>query len=266
MHERERWRLILEAVTQGRVVTIHDLERILQVSPATVRRDLRRLEANGKLRRVHGGAEAVDSDKKHNLIGQEPFEHARLKNSQEKHAIAKRAAALCDDGASIIIDGGTTTYMMVEYLRDRNLQILTSSFPIAAALIDQGKARVIVPGGEVYRQQQVILSPFHDGIIGSFFATKMFMGAQAITPAGLMQTDPVLVQSEQRLMKRAEQVIALVDSSKFVQTGGLILCPINELDIVITDSNAPKSAIDMLKSAGVEVILVPASQSNAEAA
>ena len=266
MHERERWRLILEAVAEKHVVTIRDLERLLRASSATVRRDLQRLETEGKLRRVHGGAEAIDALKKHDLVGQEPFERARLKHLQENRAIAKRAAALCEDDASVIIDGGTTTYLMVEYLRDRNLQILTSSFPIAAALIEQGQAHVIVPGGEIYRQQQVILSPFHDGIIGSFFAKKMFMGAQAITPAGLMQTDPILVQSEKRLMERAEQIIALVDSSKFVQTGGLILCPINEVDTIITDSNAPKSALDMLKDAGVDVILVPAPRSKAAAA
>ncbi len=266
MHERERWRLILESLGNGRVVEIKELEQILQVSPATVRRDLRRLEANGKLRRVHGGAETVDAQITHNLIGQEPFELARLMHSQEKRIIAQRAAALCEEGASVIIDGGTTTYMMVDFLKDRAVQILTSSFPIAAALISQGQARVIVPGGEIYRQQQVILSPFHDGIIGSFFASKLFMGAQAITSAGLMQTDPILVQSEQRLMSRAEQIIVLVDSSKFVQTGGLIVCPIKELDIVITDSKAPKSAIDMLKNAGVEVILVPAPESKAAAA
>jgi DeoR family ulaG and ulaABCDEF operon transcriptional repressor len=238
----------------------------LQVSPATIRRDLRRLEANGKLRRVHGGAEAVNGKAEHNLVGQEPFELARLLRPKEKRAIAQRAAALCEDGESIIVDGGTTTFMMVEFLRDRAVQILTSSFPIAAALIERGKASVIVPGGEIYRQQQVILSPFHDGITSSFFASKLFMGAQAITPAGLMQTDPILVQSEQRLLARADKIVALVDSSKFVQTGGLIVCPTKELDVVITDSNAPRAAIEMLQDADVEVIIVPVPQPSAAAA
>lgn len=266
MHERERWHLILNALSRSHVVTVKDLERTLNASPATIRRDLRRLEIHGKLRRVHGGAEVTDNQQINHLIGQEPFESARLKHSQEKWAIAERAASLCEDGDSIIIDGGTTTYFMVDSLKNRPLHILTSSFPIAEALASGGQARVIVPGGEIYREQQVILSPFHDGIIANFFAAKMFMGAQAITPAGLMQTDPILIQSEQRLTKRAEQLIVLADSSKFVQPGGLILCPLNELDIVITDANAPKSAIEMLEAAGIEVITVSAPHAKADAA
>lgn len=266
MHERERWRLILESLSNKGVVTVRQLEKLLKTSSATVRRDLRRLEARGTLRRVHGGAEINQDSETKSLIGQESFAFARSKHAQEKKAIAKRAASLCEDDSSIIIDGGSTTFMMVSFIKERPLQILTSSFPIADALNKGGKARVIVPGGEIYREQQLILSPFHDGVISSFSAAKMFMGAQAITPAGLMQTDPILIQSEQRLLGRAEELIVLADSSKFAQTGGLILCPLSEIDVVITDSNISKEASQMLSNAGIKVITVPVQHSDMHAA
>jgi len=266
MHERDRWRAILQALSGRRVVTVRDLEAPLKASPATIRRDLRQLEMQGKLRRVHGGAELIEPPGSHQLVGQELFDLARKKSAEEKRAIGRRAASMCAPGDSIIIDGGTTTYMMVEFLHDRSLQILTSSFPIADALIKQGDMRVLVSGGEIYREQQVILSPYDDSITTKFSAAKMFVGAQAVTSLGLMQTDPILIQSEQRLMKCAEQVIALVDSSKFGRTGGLILCPLTDVDLVITDDGAPKSAIDMLRDAGVKVVTVAASDRSASAA
>ena len=263
MHERERWCVILDTLAAKRVVTVKELERALDASVATIRRDLQQLEQQGKLQRVHGGAEIAGERQTKHLVGQESFEASRQKHSLEKRAIAERAAALCADGDSIIIDGGTTTYFMVDPLKERPLHVLTSSFPIAGAFVSAGLARVLIPGGEVYREQQVILSPYHDGIVANFYAAKMFMGAQAITQAGLMQTDPILIQSERRLIERAEQLIVLADSSKFMRTGGMILCSLDEIDVVITDASAPKVALEMLRKANVDVIVVPNVQAKA---
>jgi DeoR family ulaG and ulaABCDEF operon transcriptional repressor len=261
MHERERWRAILAALDTKPVVTVRHLQARLKSSSATIRRDLSQLEQLGKLRRVHGGAEAIDRGRPQQLVGQQAFEQSRTLNAAQKRAIARRAAELCADGEPIIVDGGSTTYMMVEFLRDRPLQVLTSSFPIADALFRGGRARVIVPGGEIYREQNLILSPFADGVLQSFRASKVFMGAQAIRAQGLMQSDPLLVQAEQRLMDQAERLVVLVDSSKFQQVAGLILCPLKRIDTLITDTGAPRAALDMLKSAGVRVELVEPDES-----
>lgn len=266
MHERERWRAILAALETKPVVTLRFLQARLKSSSATIRRDLSQLEELGKLRRVHGGAEAIDRSRPQQLVGQQVFEQSRALNSYQKRAIGRRAAELCADGEPIIVDGGSTTFMMVEFLRDRPLQVLTSSFPIAEALFRGGRARVIVPGGEIYREQNLILSPFADGALQSFRASKVFMGAQAIRAQGLMQSDPLLVQAEQRLMDQAEQLIVLVDSSKFEQVAGLILCPLKRIHTLITDTGAPRTALDMLKAAGVRVELVKPDAPGTEAA
>ena len=77
--------------------------------------------------------------------------------STAKRAIARKAVELCEDGESIIINGGTTTFQMVEFLRDRRLKILTNSFPLAELLIHESKNRVALPGGAVYREQNLIV-------------------------------------------------------------------------------------------------------------
>ena len=258
MHERERWRIILAALESNQVVTVTGMQARLRASPATVRRDFAQLESLGKLRRVHGGAEIIAGTEPHQLVGQQSFEKSRQLNGPQKRAIAQRAAELCSDGEPIIIDGGSTTYMMAEFIRERPLQVLTNSFPIAETLYRGGRTRVLVPGGEIYREQNIILSPFDDGVLQSFNAARVFMGAQAIRPQGLMQSDPVLIQAEQKLIDQAEELVVLVDSSKFRQLGSLILCPLKRIDTLITDSDAPRAALDMLKAAGVKVLLVKA--------
>jgi len=263
MHERERWRAILMALQNHQVVTVRALEQRLQSSPATIRRDLSQLESLGKLRRVHGGAESVDPGGPRHLVGHEGFEQARAVQTRQKRAIARYAAAMNVDGEPIIIDGGSTTFMMVEFIQDRSLQVLTNSFPIADALFRSGRTRVLVPGGEIYREQNVILSPFDDGVLQSFRAARMFSGAQAIRQQGLMQSDPLLVQAEQKLMEQAEQLVVLVDSSKFRQIASLILCPLKRIDVLITDTGAPRDTLDMLKTAGVEVVLVEPDEAGA---
>jgi DeoR family ulaG and ulaABCDEF operon transcriptional repressor len=82
----------------------------------------------------------------------------------------------------------------------------------------------MITGGEVFEEQKVILNPYGDSIINKFSASKIFIGAQAITEKGLLQTDPLLVHYEQDLIARAEEVIALADSTKFESRGSLVVC------------------------------------------
>ena len=256
MHERERWRAILAALQRNQVVTVRGMEEQLQSSSATIRRDFSQLEALGKLRRVHGGAENLDPGSPQQLVGQQGFEQSRAVQARQKRAIARRAAEMCVEGEPIIIDGGSTTFMMIDFIRDRSLQVLTNSFPIAEALFRSGRTRVLVPGGEIYREQNVILSPFDDSVLQNFRAARIFVGAQAIRSQGLMQSDPLLVQAEQKLMEQAEQLVVLVDSSKFRQIASLILCPLKRIDVLVTDTDAPREALAMLRAAGVDVVLV----------
>ena len=118
MHAAERERLILAALEPSGFVTYRDLEAALDASPATIRRDLSRLEAQGRLLRVHGGAKLTeDSDPaaQVHLLGT-PFDQSITLNLAAKQAIGKAAAALCERGEGIMIDGGTTTLQMCPHL------------------------------------------------------------------------------------------------------------------------------------------------------
>ena len=260
MHERERWQIIKAMLKEHSLVRIADVCRATGASEASVRRDFARLAELGSATRVHGGLEALSGAQSEladtPLLAIRPFEVSKTLNVAAKRAIAKAAVALCVDGEAIIINGGTTTFEMGEFLRERRLKVLTNSYPLAASLIHDSKCRVALPGGEVYREQKLIVSPFEDDAIQHYSAARMFMSAISIGPLGVIEGDPLVARAEAKLLKRADKLVVLADSSKFVPRGSLVVCPLSRIDILITDANAPKEALDMLREAGVETKIV----------
>ncbi len=213
MHEIERHRIILGEVAEKPVVTVAELVELTGASEATIRRDIGALHVAGQLRRVRGGAEALHPPQMRGIAGR-PFSVNEGVNVDRKRAIAQAAVELCEDGESIIINGGTTTFQMVHHLARRRMQILTNSFPIAEHLLRNSKNTITVPGGAIYREQNIILSPFDNDVTRNFYAHRMFMGAHGIGPLGVMEGDPLLIQAEQKLINQAEELVLLVD---FVQ-------------------------------------------------
>lgn len=258
MHAAEREKLILGLMRPSGFISFQDLERQLDASPATLRRDLDRLETEGRITRVRGGArlnaDAAGEDTPRPLGGATFLENRR-RHPAEKAAIGRAAAALCRPGESVIIDGGSTTLQMCPHLEPLGLHVLTNSLHIVSALIGQPDTRISVPAGALFREQNIILSPFEDDGMGRYRASKLFIGAEAIGEHGLMQNDVLLVQAERRLLQRASEMIVLVDSSKFDGPAGHVVCDLADIDILITDAGAKPETVAMLQTAGVRVIM-----------
>lgn len=187
MHAEERERLILEAVADTGFVSYRALEAQLDASPATIRRDLTRLEESGRILRVHGGAKLPEDekpDRPQGLAGT-PFEQSITQNLPAKQAIGRAAAQLCRPGEGIMIDGGTTTLQMCPYLDGLDMQVLTNSLHIVHTLLPQTGTRVLLPSGTVFREQNIVLAPAGEDSMPRFHAPKLFMGAAAVGPQGL---------------------------------------------------------------------------------
>ncbi|CAN7223505.1 MULTISPECIES: DeoR/GlpR family DNA-binding transcription regulator [Rhizobium/Agrobacterium group] len=257
MHERERHRIILSATQEKAVVTVQDIAELTDASEATIRRDIASLHVQGKLRRVRGGAEAVHPPQLGNLAAR-PFRVSESVNIDKKRAIARKAVDLCNDGDAIILNGGTTTFQMVHYMAARRLQVMTNSFAIAEHLVKHSKCNVSVPGGAIYRDQSLILSPFENDAIRNFYARRIFLGAQGVGALGIMESDALVIQSEQKLMRQAEELIVMVDSSKFRKRSSLILCPLENVSTIITDDGISDEAARMVEDAGVELLIAGA--------
>ena len=264
MHSAEREKLILETVNQRGFISFQDLERRIAASPATIRRDLERMMIAGLLTRVRGGAKKNESknarraapDAGQHLTGV-PFEENVNLHKAEKEAIGRAAAKLCNAGEAVMIDGGSTTLQMCQHVRGLNLQVLTNSLRIVSALLLQPGTRVLVPAGQVFPEQNIILAASSDDGMQRFHAPKLFMSAAAVGSAGLMQADIMLVGVERRLIDRADEIIVLLDSSKFDGPSGHIVCGLDEIDALITDRGVSPGHAQMVQDAGVRLIIAP---------
>ena len=255
MHAAEREAAIFRLISDSGFVSFRELERKVDASPATIRRDLERLSVEGRVVRIFGGAKLPSEAAAVSSLTGVPFHQNIGLNRAAKEVIGKAAAAQCQPGEGVIIDGGSTTLQMCPHLEGLGLQVLTNSLHIVSALLPQASTRITLPGGAVFREQNIILSAAGDDLMPRFHAPKLFMGAAAVGPQGIMQADVVLVAAERRFIERAEQVILLVDSSKFEGSSGHVVCDLAEIDIVVTDDGIRPPHREMLESAGIAVVI-----------
>ncbi|EKM98561.1 MULTISPECIES: DeoR/GlpR family DNA-binding transcription regulator [Acidocella] len=255
MLERERHHLIRKLVEDRSVVAVADLVELLGASEATIRRDIGAMADRGELRRVRGGAEAL-RPRHQPQLGAAHFSAEEPVALAEKQAIAKAAAAMLEDGDSVVINGGTTTYRLAGFLAERRLDVLTNSFPLAASLMRSPKLRVTIPGGTIYPQQNIVLSPFGHDMMKHFCGRLLFTGCHGLNGFGLMETDPLIAQSLMSLLGCAETLVVLADSRKLRQRSSMIVAPLSRITTVITDRGATAEELDMLRAAGVETIVV----------
>ena len=258
MHATEREDLILRILRRRGFISFQELEAELDASPATLRRDLERMDREGRLARVRGGAKLLDAPEapgsSQHLTGA-PFHENIALNREQKAAIGRAAAKLCAPGSALMIDGGSTTLQMCPHLAGLNLQVLTNSLHIVSALLPQSGTRVLVPAGAVFREQNIILSAAGEESMPRFYAPKLFMGAASVGAQGIMQADVVLVAAERRLIDRADEIIVLVDSSKFRGPSGNVVCDLEEIDVVVTDAGITDADRALLEKANVKVIV-----------
>ncbi len=261
MLEKQRQQLILDILDEQQFASVRSLSPQLGASEATIRRDITKMAASGQLKKIRGGAEAIAEN-----TGQPHRPH--LKGSvfladKEMHVgnkrlIAQKAVELCEDGEAIIINGGSSTFMMGEFLADCQMNILTNSFVLAQHLSENSINQVTLPGGELYRKQEIILSSFENDTIQHYHGSKMFMSTPGISDAGVMESDPLLIRAEQKLRKQADKLIVLADSSKLGKRSNFIFSTLSDVDVLITDSNADPDFVRLFQSHGIEVIIVAA--------
>lgn len=262
MHSAERDNHILQAVERHGFISFKDLNNEMPASPATIRRDLDRLMTAGLLTRVRGGAKRAEAfpagrppaTPAAHLQGI-PFTENVNRNMAQKAAIGKAAAKLCSQREAVMIDGGSTTFQMCQHLAGLDLQALTNSLPIAMALLQQQGTRVLVPAGQVFPEQNIILSLNNDDGMPLFHAPKLFMSGAALGGAGLMQADMLLVAAERRLIDRADELIVLLDSSKLDGPSGHVVCRLDEIDVVVTDTGISSEHRILLEQFGIRVII-----------
>jgi len=250
--ERERHKLILKLVNERAIMAVGDLVEILDASEATIRRDIALLDRNGGLRRVRGGVEALKPRFHAHLVGV-PFALSRQVRITEKQAIARAALPLLQDCSSIIINAGTTMFEFARAMHNHDLDVLTNSLSIAGELLSQSRCRITLPGGTVFPEHNIILSPFENDAIANFAADVLFTSCYGLGPGGMTEMDPHIAHASEKLMRRAQKVVVLADSSKLALRSSMVIAPLERIDAIVTDSAARESDLEFLRQAGIRI-------------
>ena len=253
MTETERHKLMLDLLKDRAFASVRDLQGMVDASPATIRRDIAKLHATGAVRKVFGGIAAAEAGGLPDRVTARPFTENQMLRVAAKSAIAQEASLLVKDGDALIIHGGSTCYLFALLLANRNVRIYTNSMPLAATLWQNGTCHLTLAGGELYREPGIVFSP--QAGPPEFYASKFFLGAQAITPNGMQESHPLVVRETELLLQRADEVIVLADSRKFGMRARHAMMPLTRIGTLITDDGITEANHKMLTDAGIRVII-----------
>ncbi|MBF4612960.1 DeoR/GlpR family DNA-binding transcription regulator [Curtobacterium sp. VKM Ac-1376] len=233
----ERRQAILDQVRGSGYVRAVDLSSALHVDSSTIRRDMERLERAGLIRRMHGGALPADPADTIDT----PWEVRRSQHLAEKTAIGEAAAALVEDGQTVLIDNGSTAHQVAAALSDhRGLTVVTNDLMVALCLRSQGVHQVHVTGGLLLDTVFTLVGPIATQAVESMHVDWAFLGAEGVEPeAGITNINVVEIPLKRAMLAAAQNAAVVADSSKFGRRSLATVCTLDDLDAVITDDGVP---------------------------
>lgn len=248
MNEIYRHQQLLSALDERKMLSTNEIIALLNVSPATARRDITKLSQQGRLRKIRNGAESLKQP-----FSLMPNQNGEINNLAEKQRIAEAASALCQDGESVFLTCGSTMMMLGQCLCGRNLQIITNYLPLANYLIEQNHEDLVIMGGQYNKNKEITLSLNQGEII--YAANTMFTSGKGFTADGLFKSDMIIAHSERQMADHSGKYVVLLDSSKLGQKAGMLFTELQDVDILITGREADPQIIQALQGKGLNIIL-----------
>jgi DeoR family transcriptional regulator, fructose operon transcriptional repressor len=255
MLAEERRDRLLELVRLRRFASLPELAEQLAVSESTVRRDLDQLEEQGSARRIHGGVLYTGSSPKlPHFDAQQPSEW------EKKRAIAAAAVKLIEDGDTILLDGGSTTYEMARFLLGRSLHVVTTSLPVANLFASDSQSDLVLIGGNICPRSGVARGPYTDRMLATVRVRKTIFSVAGIHEEGFFNNDLLLVETERAMMRAANEVIVVADSTKFGRQSLTHLCPLEAVHHLVVDDGISQPWREKVQAAGVDLIVAETKQ------
>ncbi len=251
MTESQRHHAILEFLQRKRYITVPGLTETFEVSPATARRDINKLNNEGKLRKVRNGAEVLP----HQKTFWAPLNIQQVSNLDEKVRISQEADALISEGESVVINCGSTAFLLGQKVCGKDVQVITNYFPLANFLIEKDHDGVVIIGGQYNKSQSIMLAS-QDEVSSLYAGHWMFTSGRGVTSEGLYKVEMLTAMAEQKMLAHIGKLAVLVDSSKIGQRAGMLFCSAARIDILITGKEADALTISELQLKGVDVHLV----------
>ena len=249
----ERQNKILSLLKVKNKLLVNDLCKEFNVSPATIRNDLNQLEKSGLLKRTHGGTMLCMK-----IMTEPTLSQKNNSNSEQKQRIAEYAAQFVENGDTIAIDTGTTTYSFAQLLSNKhNLTVITTDIHIATLLEDFLGVSVVLAGGKLRKGFSCTTGAITNSLLASFNVDKLFLATNAVSPSGSLCTPDIeQAQVKKSLIKMGKEVFLLCDSSKFDRQSFVEFGTLDEVDNIITDSNLSPEIFNRLQSKNISIATV----------
>lgn len=250
MRPVQRQSEILRVVRLRRACRIEELAEQLAVSAETVRRDVRRLAAEGLVLKLHGEVGLPEP------LGEPPFQRRMMENRDAKQRIASRVAELVQDGDALMLDtGSTTAYVALALAGHSHLLVVTNSTEIARILATRNGNRVFMAGGELRADDAAAFGVQAQAFIRQFEVQHAILSIGGIGDNGsFMDFHIGEAEISQAIIGQAERVIVVADHGKFGRRGFVRVCGPEQVDLLISDRAAPSPLAECLVAAGVDVL------------
>lgn len=240
---------ILRRLERDGCVRVIDLARALGVTDETIRRDLDALESVGQLRRTHGGA-TLSLGRTLTL----PLPEGEPLHRAQKQRIARKAATLVTPRCTVFLDASSTVLAMAGEIGDIDATLITNAGHVVASLVDREHLQVVCTGGDYERRSRAYVGPLAEQTVEHYHVEWLFIGVDGIDHVwGGSEINQGQARLKERLCRMADRVCVLADQSKLGHRSAFLISPLNEFDVLITNSEADPALLVPFRDAGVDV-------------
>lgn len=245
---------IKELVDEKGTIRVTELSKMLGVTDETIRRDLERLEGQGKLTRTHGGAMSAKEEE------DVPHLQREVINKQEKISVAKEALKLIEEEDIIFLDASSSALYLARLIPDIRLTVLTNSIQVCVVLSTHSKITVISTGGTLSARSMSYVGQAALNTLDFYYVDKLFFSCKGLDEAwGISDGNELQALVKQKVIERATKKILLLDHSKLGKKAFARISSCSVIDTIIVDSHTKHDQLSFLKKQGT-TILFPASE------
>lgn len=251
MNSESRKQKIIDYLKKNKTVTILNLSKTLKVSRETIRKDIYELEKAGFLKKTHGGA-VLDSSNQ-----ESDYEKRKTLNDHEKNQIAEEAVKHIEEGDTIYLDYGTTTFMLAKKLSNfKNITVITNTIPIINELLRNEGINLIILGGSVRKNEDSLFGQMASNNIKDIYVDIGFFGCGGIDPkTGITNHHMGETYISKEMLDHCKSKIFLADHSKFNVTALNKTTELKDVDIIITNEEVDEELKNGIENEGVELIV-----------
>ncbi|MDQ0257030.1 DeoR/GlpR family transcriptional regulator of sugar metabolism [Evansella vedderi] len=251
MLAEERYKKIVALVNERGSIRVSELSQIFGVTEETIRRDLGKLEGEGKLTRSHGGAVSVESNQ-----SEIPYATREVINVEEKKTIALEAISHIQEEERVFLDASTTAWYVASSLPNMPLTVLTNSMKVALELSEKDKIHVICLGGSLTTISLSFVGPLAESALDQYFIDKAFISSKGIdVKRGLSDNNELQARLRHKVIELSDKVYYMADYSKFGTRALTKISDVTSIDSIITDTFTEEAIVQGLRDSGVKVII-----------